>query len=62
MALTIGLGLVALAIVLLAGYVAWPDLRADAEERRQAAYEERGQAALEALRKLGRDYGRPKNY
>jgi hypothetical protein len=31
------------------------------EEREQAAFERRGQAALEALRTLGRDYPRPKN-
>ena len=32
------------------------------EERAQAAFERRGQAALDALRRLGRDYPRPKNY
>lgn len=32
------------------------------DERAQAEFDRRGQAALEALRDLGRKYPRPKNY
>lgn len=47
--------------IALAVVVSWPE-DLDTREERDAAVERRVQAAVDALRGLGRDYPRPKNY